>query len=144
MKTMKHVLALLLALTLVCTLLAGCGTKKIGTEPAPQTGTQSESGEKTVKIGLIVGTGGLGDQNFNDLAYNGLLEAQKLYGIEFDYSEPQSASDYASYITQYAEDGSYTSSCSTPPKPNLLWRNWLRSTPTRSSRSSIPWSTVKT
>lgn len=107
MKTMKHVLALLLALTLVCTLLAGCGTKKIETEPAPQTGTQSESGEKTVKIGLIVGTGGLGDQNFNDLAYNGLLEAQKLYGIEFDYSEPQSASDYASYITQYAEDGSY-------------------------------------
>lgn len=104
---MKHVLALLLALTLVCTLLAGCGTKKIETDPATQTGTQSESGEKTVKIGLIVGTGGLGDQNFNDLAYNGLLEAQKLYGIEFDYSEPQSASDYASYITQYAEDGSY-------------------------------------
>lgn len=107
MKTMKHVLALLLALTLVCTLLAGCGTKKIETDPATQTGTQSESGEKAVKIGLIVGTGGLGDQNFNDLAYNGLLEAQKLYGIEFDYSEPQSASDYASYITQYAEDGSY-------------------------------------
>lgn len=98
MKTVTRVFALLLAIAMVGVLLVGCGTDKADKQP-------EEDG--TIKIGLIVGTGGLGDQNFNDLAYNGLIQAQELYGIQFDYSEPQSASDYASYITQYAEDGSY-------------------------------------
>ena len=35
-------------------------------------------------IGLILGSGGLGDKSFNDSAYNGLLEAQKKYNIRFE------------------------------------------------------------
>lgn len=89
-------------------LLVGCGGKEVETDTKSKEKTDvAESGDKAVKIGLIVGTGGLGDQNFNDLAYAGLEQAQEKFGIEFDYSEPQSASDYATYITQYAEDGSY-------------------------------------
>lgn len=84
-------------------LLAGCGGEKI--EDAST--NEAADDKEVVKVGLIVGTGGLGDQNFNDLAYAGLEKAKEELGIEFDYSEPQSASDYATYITQYAEDGSY-------------------------------------
>lgn len=98
MKNFKHLTAMLLVIALVAAMLAGCQTNSLG---------KDNDADDTIKIGLIVGTGGLGDQNFNDLAYNGLLQAQEQYGITFDYSEPQSASDYASYITQYAEDGSY-------------------------------------
>lgn len=84
-------------------LLTACGGKTIeSTDSAEKSGDDG-----TVKIGLIVGTGGLGDQNFNDLAYAGLEKARDELGITFDYSEPQSVSDYATYITQYAEDGSY-------------------------------------
>lgn len=98
---MKKKMEICLVTALCVSLLAGCGGKKI-TDDKPK-----EEGEDPVKVGLIVGTGGLGDQNFNDLAYEGLKKAEKELGIQFDYSEPQSASDYATYITQYAEDGSY-------------------------------------
>jgi basic membrane protein A len=37
-----------------------------------------------VNVGLILGTGGLGDRSFNDSAYAGLQEAQKRYGIRFE------------------------------------------------------------
>jgi len=37
-----------------------------------------------LKIGMILGSGGLGDRSFNDSAYNGLLEAQKAFNIRFD------------------------------------------------------------
>ena len=35
-------------------------------------------------IGLILGSGGLGDKSFNDSAYSGLLEAQKKFNIRFE------------------------------------------------------------
>ncbi|WP_158513501.1 BMP family lipoprotein [Dehalogenimonas formicexedens] len=35
-------------------------------------------------MGLLLGSGGLGDRSFNDSAYAGLLEAQKKYNIRFE------------------------------------------------------------
>ena len=35
------------------------------------------------------GTGGLGDQGFNDIAYEGLKRAEEELGIELEYAEPQ-------------------------------------------------------
>ncbi len=99
----RNLMSAFLTAGLCITLLAGCGGEKI--EDAPT--DEATDNKEVVKVGLIVGTGGLGDQNFNDLAYAGLEKAKEELGIEFDYSEPQSASDYATYITQYAEDGSY-------------------------------------
>ncbi len=40
--------------------------------------------EKVLNIGLLFGSGGLGDKSFNDSAYAGLLEAQKKYNIRFE------------------------------------------------------------
>lgn len=36
-------------------------------------------------MGLVLNPGGLGDKNFNDMAYDGLLRAQEELGVEFDY-----------------------------------------------------------
>ncbi len=46
--------------------------------------TQSNQGSSILNVGLILGSGGLGDRSFNDSAYNGLLEAQKQYNIRFE------------------------------------------------------------
>lgn len=62
---------------------------------------------KAVKVGLILGTGGLGDKNFNDMSYAGMTKAQEDFGIEFDYVEPTSVSDYTSYERQFAETNDY-------------------------------------
>jgi basic membrane protein A len=40
--------------------------------------------QKILNIGVILGSGGLGDKSFNDSAYKGLLEAQKTLNIRFE------------------------------------------------------------
>ena len=40
--------------------------------------------KRVLNIGLLLGSGGLGDRSFNDSAYNGLLESQKKYNIRFE------------------------------------------------------------
>jgi basic membrane protein A len=39
---------------------------------------------RVFEIGLLLGSGGLGDRSFNDSAYDGLLEAQQKYNIRFE------------------------------------------------------------
>lgn len=56
-KGMKKFAALLLALVMLVTLCA-CGSKD----------NAKNDDNKTMKVGLILGTGGLGDKNFNDMA----------------------------------------------------------------------------
>lgn len=54
-------------------LMSGCGADQ--KEPADQ---------PVVNVGLILGSGGLGDRSFNDSAYAGLQEAQRAYNIRFE------------------------------------------------------------
>ena len=54
--------------------VTGCGGKTITheTEANRSFGAEESGAEEKVKVGFIVGTGGLGDQGFNDIAYEGL------------------------------------------------------------------------
>jgi basic membrane protein A len=61
----------------------------------------------TTKIGLILGTGGLGDKSFNDIAYAGAVRARDELGIEFDYAEPKAISEYEGFQTDFAKTGQY-------------------------------------
>jgi len=61
----------------------------------------------SVKIAICLSTGGLGDKNFNDMAYDGLKKAEKEYGISFDYYEPQTSSDFEGAFRQFADSGMY-------------------------------------
>lgn len=46
--------------------------------------SQAAEPAKVLNVGLLLGSGGLGDRSFNDSAYAGLLEAQKQFNIRFE------------------------------------------------------------
>jgi basic membrane protein A len=50
----------------------------------------SASQQSVLNVGMILGSGGLGDRSFNDSAYSGLLESQKQYNIRFETVSPTS------------------------------------------------------
>lgn len=86
---MKKIVALLTVAVMACSLTAGA------------------EGDEPLKVGIVLGTGGLGDKNFNDMAYEGLVRAQEELGIEFDYLEPETISDYAPYLRSMCESEEY-------------------------------------
>lgn len=90
-----------LALTLASVMMLGV------TGCSSNGGETSEKGEEAIKVGIVLSTGGLGDKNFNDMAYEGLLRAQEEFGIEFDYVEPKSASDFEPNHRMFAESEEY-------------------------------------
>ena len=102
-----------LALTLACSLslgLAACGGGGGTAEQPGDTSSPSATGStggSDIKVGIVLSTGGLGDKNFNDMTYAGAEQAQQDFGIEFDYVETQSASDFLPSYRMFAETGEY-------------------------------------
>jgi basic membrane protein A len=45
---------------------------------------QDKQQSQVLEVGMLLGSGGLGDRSFNDSAYNGLLEAQQKFNIRFE------------------------------------------------------------
>ena len=75
-------------------LFAGCAGK-----------SRKASAPGAYKVGLVFDVGGRGDKSFNDAAYNGLEQAKKQLGIEFDYIEPQGeGADREAALRQMAAD----------------------------------------
>lgn len=113
---MKKILLLLLALLLVAS-LAACGQQAppATTPEAPADATTTpdapeepaEPQETPLHVGIVFSTGGLGDQNFNDAAYEGMTRAVNELGITFDFVEPESASDFLPALRTMAETGEY-------------------------------------
>lgn len=96
---MKRFLSVSLAAVIALNLTA-CGTK------TTKSGQITET-KKPIKVGIVLGTGGLGDKNFNDMSYAGLLKAQEELGIKFDYVETKSISDYVPQHRMFAESEDY-------------------------------------
>ncbi|MBO8125694.1 MAG: BMP family ABC transporter substrate-binding protein [Firmicutes bacterium] len=63
------------------------------------------AGAKTIKLGIVFDTGGLGDGSFNDAAYRGMVRAQKELGVEATYVESHSMDDYEPNVRMLAEQG---------------------------------------
>ena len=109
---MKKVLSVLLVLVLAIGLTA-CNSDKNSDKGNDSKVTEKtenvNNGEKAdpIKVGIVLSTGGLGDKNFNDMSYNGLLRAQEDFGIEFDYVEPKSVSDFSPNLRMFAESEEY-------------------------------------
>lgn len=61
----------------------------------------------TAQIGLILATGGLGDQSFNDISYAGVQRAKDELGIAFDYVQPTAIAEYEGYQRNFAKEGKY-------------------------------------
>lgn len=98
MKLFKSFLVLALSLTLF-----GCAS---GNGDGSASDVQNKT-SKNLKVGIIFSTGGLGDKNFNDMAYEGIERAKKELSIEFDYVEPKNVSDFINHYRMFAETGEY-------------------------------------
>lgn len=118
MKRFKVALVLFMAFAML--LSVACANQQTQTTPTdkPAASTDQQGAEATdaegttlsgegKKLALITTIGGLGDGAIGDACYEGMLEAQKVLGFEFDYSEPMSATDYEAMIIEYAESGEY-------------------------------------
>lgn len=59
------------------------------------------------RVAIVFATGGLGDQSFNDAAFEGVKAARDNYGVQFDAAEPASISEYETYLTQFSSLNRY-------------------------------------
>lgn len=91
---MKRTIAIVMVMVLALCAFAGCGS----------TETPDDS---TVKAACILGVGGLGDQGFNDLVYEGMERAKAELGVDFDYAEPKQISDFEQIMRDMSSSGEY-------------------------------------
>jgi basic membrane protein A len=88
-------------ITIFTMLLTGCGSSS-----TTSSGNGSSSGgtTKTAKtVAIVTDTGGINDQGFNQLAYEGYTKARKEFGYTEKLIQTQSASDYVANLTQAAQ-----------------------------------------
>lgn len=111
---MKRFLAVLLAAAMALS-LAACGGGRVDLEES-RPGSAAAGGAGAAasgpaaagpKVGVVFGPSGLGDNNFNDMIYDGLCRARDELGIYFDYIEPGSDGEIITALYEYAQDGSY-------------------------------------
>ncbi len=68
-------------------------------------GKESSQDISTIRVGLVLSVGGLGDKSFNDSAYKGLIRAEKELKIKPIYGQPEQMAEDEKYLRQYAEQG---------------------------------------
>lgn len=112
----KPIYAVISLITALVFLLAACGGGNSQNKANPNNGangaadeqTQNEgAGEPTAKVAIVFATGGLGDRNFNDVAYAGIKRAEAELGIEFDFVEPQAIAEFETFHRDFASSGDY-------------------------------------
>lgn len=107
----KRIISLLLVAMLVMAMFAGCSkpAEEPTVEPtteATEEGTEEAPAEEPMVemvMGMITDTGGLGDQSFNDSGWLGLGRLESEYGVDRKVLESESADDYGSNLTSFAE-----------------------------------------
>lgn len=117
MKTVvKRRMSMLLALMMLVTLLAGCGSNQAsntpettaqGTTAAPASTSEATPAPeaKPLKMAMITDSGGLGDKGFNDSIWKGMNKAKDELGFEINAIESTEAAQYGPNIAAAAEQG---------------------------------------
>lgn len=59
----------------------------------------------SIKVGLVTDTGGVKDQSFNQLAWEGVQKASKDMGFQVKFLESQQPTDYEKNIDEFANEG---------------------------------------
>lgn len=105
---------IILCFLLVTIIISGCAkpVKPVSTENIEPTSQQNngslpKNDASVPKIGVIFTAQGLGDKNFNDMIYEGLVNAKRDFEITFDYSEPKTEGEILNLLYEFANDGSY-------------------------------------
>lgn len=61
---------------------------------------------KAIRVGIVLSVGGRGDQSFNDSAYEGLMQAKKLFrNVQVRFSEPRENAAARQDLENYAQQG---------------------------------------
>ena len=102
MRKSVFLVAVVLALILV---VAGCRSSSSGGGGNQGGGSGGGGGGSGVEPALVLDVGGLGDQGFNDSAYEGMKDAEKSLGVKGRYLESSAPTDYANNITQLSDNG---------------------------------------
>lgn len=84
-------------------LLSGCG----GTAPSSGTSGSDGTSSSSKKAALVIAQGGLGDEAYNDLAYEGFKSATEEYGIEGKPIESKDIVAQGEQILRTAADAGY-------------------------------------
>ncbi|MBA2460954.1 MAG: BMP family ABC transporter substrate-binding protein [Actinobacteria bacterium] len=100
----RQTLSVVLLALVAALVLAACGSDD-GDDAAAPTTTSTEQGVETLRVGLITDLGQLDDDGFNELAYRGLIRAEKEIGIKGRVIESASAADYIPNMTSLARQG---------------------------------------
>ena len=107
---MSNKLCLVLSVLLTVTLLlAACSSAATPTAPTaapvqPTTSAALPVGA-SLKVGLVTDTGGVNDQAFNQLAWEGIQKAAKDMGFQAKFSESKQLTDYEKNIDAFATAG---------------------------------------
>jgi basic membrane protein A and related proteins len=83
----------------------GNGEGAAGGETAADTGEAEGGDGEGMKVGLVTDIGGLNDRGFNQLAFQGLKQAESDLGVEIRALESKSDADYIPNLQQLADDG---------------------------------------
>ena len=81
-------------LTLVAAILVSCAG-----------GLPESTRERVLHVGMLLAEGGLGDRSFNDSAYAGLQEAQRLHTIRFETADYTSDDANQERLRDFAREG---------------------------------------
>ncbi|MCR5641342.1 MAG: BMP family ABC transporter substrate-binding protein [Lachnospiraceae bacterium] len=106
----KKLMAVLLSTAMVFSMVACGGSDNSDAETTTDsTATTQETTEETtassdVKIGLVTDVGGVNDGSFNQSAWEGLQRANEDLGIEVNYLESKTDSDYTPNIEQFMDE----------------------------------------
>ncbi len=79
----------MLIIIVILLTLAGCKKESVKEDKTVS--------DKKITIGLALGVGGLGDQSFNDMQYNGLIELSKNFDVNLFYEIPADDSEEEMY-----------------------------------------------
>jgi len=74
------------------------------TQSTTQSTTTGPLPGKGKSIGVVFDVGGLGDRGFNELAYNGMMQANKTLGVDYEYEVATSTGEIPSLFATIIND----------------------------------------
>ncbi|ARU40790.1 hypothetical protein CCB80_06400 [Armatimonadetes bacterium Uphvl-Ar1] len=87
-------------------LMTGCTpSSPTDSEQKPATGDTKPAEGKTISVGIVFDSGGLGDKSFNDSAWRGIQKAETEFGIKVSKVESKEEKDYETNLAAMADDG---------------------------------------
>ena len=112
--------------------VAGCGGAPTATTGS-DAGSASGSASADYKVKMVTDMGGVNDQSFNQLAWEGLQKLEKDTGIPTGYTESKQEADYATNLDKAVTMA--TTWCGASASP---WPTPSRPLPSRTRTSTSP------